>query len=156
MSAACDYLRLDPAFYSPFAALSYESNTEGLRLSSRLRGPRDIVALSLFYKRLREVEIAYVDAERRRFSLWGATVDMDLPNGFGCSLGYIDRGRWRGGNVHFLDEYRRSFSVTTRFLFRRSTYVQAQYQYIRNSVSFGGEPDVSNSSLYSLYFSTEY
>jgi thiol-disulfide isomerase/thioredoxin len=156
VTVACDYMRLEPNFYSPLAALSYESNLEGLRLSSRLLGPRDIVAVSLFYKRLREVEVPYRKAERERFSLWGATIDMDLPSGFGCSVGWMDRGRWRSGDVHYLDEYRHSLSVTSRYLFSRGTYVQAQFQYITNSISYGENAEESRASLYSLYFTTEF
>ncbi len=156
VTVACDYMRLEPNFYSPFAALSYESNSQGLRLSSRLLGPRDIIAVSLFYKRLSEVEAPYREAERERFSLWGATVDMDLPSGFGCSFGWMDRGRWRGGEVHYLDEYRHSLSVTSRYLFRRGTYIQAQFQYITNSISYGSDAEESTASLYSLYFATEF
>ncbi len=156
VTVACDYMRLEPDFYSPFAALSYEGNSQGLRLSSRLVGPRDIIAVSLFYKRLHEVEIPYRGAERERFSLWGATVDMDLPSGFGCSVGWMDRGRWRSGEVHYLDEYRHSLSVTSRYLFHRGTYIQAQFQYITNSISYGGDAEESTASLYSLYFATEF
>lgn len=156
VTVACDYMRLEPNFYSPFAALSYEGNSDGVRLSSRLVGPHDIVAVSLFYKRLREVEVPYPEAERERFSLWGATIDMDLPSGFGCSVGWMDRGRWRNDDVYYLDEYRHSLSVTSRYLFRRGTYLQAQFQHITNSISYGENTEESRASLYSLYFTTEY
>jgi len=55
-SASAAWQRLGPHFTSPFRALSYQSNLQGLRLSARWTGRRG--GLAAFFKSLRRVEDA--------------------------------------------------------------------------------------------------
>ncbi|UCF04644.1 MAG: TlpA family protein disulfide reductase [bacterium] len=158
---SCDYLRLDPEFYSPFAALSYAPNITGSRYSCRVRIqegqlfshrilPDDIAAVvSLFYKSLKEFETpSYMATER--VSYLGITLDMDLPSGLGGSIGWLDRRNWRGGTYRRHDDYRRAFACEGRFRFSKNAYIQAQYQWIENSIDPGVKLE-SRTNLYSLY-----
>jgi len=149
----CDYLRLDPDFSTPFSALSYEANTEGARISSRLLLPGDISAVSVFYKRLREVEARYAEAEKERISMFGASYDLDLSNGVGCGIGWIDRGVWRDGTVEREDQSRRTMTLSARYRFTNNTLAQAQYQRVMTEGG-GGVSEESHADLYSLYFTT--
>lgn len=160
----CDYLYLDDDFYSSFSALSYEPNTEGVRLSSRLLIPElrllsmtllpgDISAVSLFYKRLREIDTDG-GAEKGRISYFGASIDFDHPSGVGWSIGWLDLGNWRGGDIAGHDDYRRVLAIDGRYRFSKASYIQAQYQWIDSEMNTPGVKLESRTFLYSVYFVT--
>lgn len=146
-----DYLRLDPNFVSPFAALSYESNTEGLRASARVETPGGIVTLSLFHKRLRELEVPAAGAERERIAISGASVDFKIAESMGADLGWLEKSARRGGTVSPSHEYRRAIAAGLHYDFGRIGVLRAQYQRVGvsgASLEYGTEGETD---LYSLY-----
>jgi hypothetical protein len=150
----CDYMRLDREFFSPFAAISYVPNMEGVRASSRLLLPGDVSAVSVFYKRLREIELPSPDAEAEQTSYFGAAFDVDLENGAGASIGWLDKGTWRDGAVLPVDQYRRVLAVNTRYRFGKNTYAQLEYQRVMSGETEDAEELESTANLYSVYFTT--
>lgn len=150
-----DYLRLGDEFYSPFSALSYEPNREGWRVSSRLELPGEFSAISLFYKDLEAIEFV---GGTERMTLLGASFDVDLDNGIGGSIGWLDRGNWTEDNVAApRDVTRRAMTGSLRYRFGRNTYIQAQYQRVESS-GYETVPDIEGTRdidtlthLYSVY-----
>ena len=156
--ASCDYIRTDPEFFSPFAALSYEENKEGVRTAATLFPAGETVALSLFYRRARDTEDPVVDSEhdlldprREQTSFFGASVDLELENGLGGSMGYLDLGRWREGDYKPLDETRKTFIASCRYRFVGSAYAEIRYERTESESNENGELLDSQTNLYSFY-----
>jgi peroxiredoxin len=155
---SCDYVRTDPEFYSPFAALSYEENKEGIRTAATLYPVGETVALSLFYKRTRDTEDSVVahedslsDARREQLSFFGVSLDLELESGLGGSIGYLDLGRWRGGDYKPLDETRKTFVTSCRYRFVANAYAELRYERIASESNESGLPLDSETDLYSFY-----
>jgi len=144
-----DYLRLDPNFNSPFAALSYEANTEGLRAAARAWMPGEALSLSLFYKGLREVEVAA--GERERSAVAGGSIDCRIAGDLGANVGWLEETSRREGTISPSREYRRAIAVGLHYNFGRAGVLQAQYQRIRNSGPSLEYEIVGETDLYSLY-----
>jgi len=134
-----DYLRLSPDFYSPFAAVSYEKNREGLRISSRffLPGmrlfssvtiPTDAVELSFFSKNLREIEKPFPEVNFERITTYGASIGIRLGNGFGTSAGWLNKIEKREGEVLPFQKRRQALSLELYAGFGRSVQFHLQYQ----------------------------
>ena len=151
-----DYVRLEPDFYSPFAAISYEPNREGPRLSAKIVSPKSYSAVSIFYKRQREVEPGVPEGEKEQMSFFGASYDLDMPSGWGGSVGWLDRGNWRPGTVLPHDDYRRALVAIGRYRFTKSAYIEIDYQYIETRVKNEFMDEMSFSNIFGLYFSARY
>jgi len=158
LELSCDYVRTDPEFYSPFAALSYEENREGVRGSATFYPAGETAALSLFYKRIRETEDPVVDGEdppidpqREYFSFFGASIDLELEIGLGGSIGYLDLGRWREGGFEPLDETRKTFISSCRYRFVGNAYAEIRYERTASERIEGGLEHDSETNLYSFY-----
>jgi len=149
--AACDYVEIGRGFHSPFAAMSYQSGTTGIRISSRLSYPDERSALSIFYKRLRETGPEGPGLEKRDWSVLGASIDVDFENGLGGGLAYIDEGSWRDGDAARFDAARKSLTAGARFRFNRASYIQGQYQRIDNSDDSSGSMLESETEMFSVY-----
>ncbi len=147
-----DYVHLGPDFNSPFSALSYEANKRGFRFSSQLPLPGDVSIVSLFYKRLWEIETGSPDAEKEKASVFGASVDVDLKSGLGGGIGWLDRGTWREGDLMGFDEVRRAIVLSARYRFDKLTYMQLQYQFINHDKTVSGGNLDSETAIYSAYF----
>lgn len=154
----CDYVRTDPEFYSPFAALSYEENKEGVRSSVTLYPVGETVALSFFYKRARDTEEPEADladppsdAEREQLSLFGASADFELPSGVGGSVGYIDSGRWRTGAYESFDSTRKTYVASVRYRFVSNAYMELRSERIDSESNESGMPLDSETNIYSFY-----
>ncbi len=155
LNVMCDYIKLDEGFHSPFAAISYQPGMEGFRVSSRSRLPGERFLLSLFYKRLQEIEPESPELNRIKESLSGISLDMDLENGFGASAGYIDLGRWREEEDSF-DFTRKAYTVSTRFRFTGNSYIQAEYQRVEVTDDSTGKKLESETDLYSVYLDSRF
>jgi peroxiredoxin len=160
---SCDYVRTDPEFYSPFAALSYEENKEGVRAAATLYPVGETVALSFFYKRARDTEEPSVtgvdppsDARREQFSFFGVSIDLELESGIGGSMGYLDLGRWRGGDYKPVDETRKTFISSCRYRFVGNAYAELRYERIESERIEGGVPFDSETNLYSFYLTARF
>jgi peroxiredoxin len=153
LGLAVDYVRLAPDYYTPYAALSYEANTEGVRASGRAPLFSDRVLLSLFYKGLRQADAPEDRLGRKESRLAGASLDFDLGAGFGAGLGWLDRKIWRVGSGSSFDSYRRGIVASIRRDFGRAGVLSLQYERIRNQEG-GGEIDAAD--LYSLYSTIEF
>ncbi len=156
--ASCDYVRTDPGFFSPFAALSYEENKEGVRTAATIFPAGETVALSLFYKRARDAEDQVIDAEeqpldpqREQLSFFGASIDLELESGLGGSMGYLDLGRWRDGDYKPLDETRKTFIASCRYRFVSNAYAEIRYERIESESNESGDILDSETNLYSFY-----
>jgi hypothetical protein len=161
----CDYIRLDDEFYSPFAALSYQPNREGFRLSADAPLSANALVASVFYKRLREIEQAESDAEKGKSSFFGASLDAELPNGLGGSIGWLDNGLWRKGSSNpsiaqpfdeSFDEVRQAVIAGVRYRFNKNSTIQIQYQRIDGSIKRGNIEDEALTNLYSIYLSARF
>lgn len=155
LHARCDYLRLDGGFFSPFAALSYAPDREGIRFSCQAPIPKTHSAVSVFYKRLRELKAA-AGVEREQESIAGVSIDTDLPNGIGGSIGWMDRGAWRNGAVDAFDDSRRALAVAGRYRLTKASLVQLHYQRVATTLSHGGGEQESLAGLYSVYLSSSF
>ena len=160
---SCDYLRTDPDFFSPFAALSYEENKEGVRGEATIYPSGETAALSFFYKRSRETEDPIpagddpvIDPQREQLSLFGASIDAEWPNGLGVSLGYIDAGRWRTGDYEPFDETRKTYVGSFRYRLVSNAYVELRSERIESERNEGGRLLDSETSLYSLYLTATF
>jgi len=158
LELTCDYVRTNPEFYSPFAALSYEENKEGIRTAATLYPVGETVALSLFYKRARDTEdpvVAHEDSlsypQREQLSFFGVSLDLELESGLGGSIGYLDLGRWRGGDYKPLDETRKTFVTSCRYRFVGNAYAELRYERIESERNEGGLLLDSETNLYSFY-----
>lgn len=148
-----DYVRLAPDFFTPFSALSYESNTEGLRVSARAPLLRDIAALSLFYKRLRDAELVAPGAERKQMSLAGASLDVDMGGAFGAGLGWLEEKSLRDGIVSPLDTHRRAVVASLHYNLGTAGVIRLQYERIRSEDAASDPATDSGADMYSLYSS---
>ena len=149
--AACDYMELGRGFHSPFAAMSYQSGRRGVRISSRLSYPDERSAFSVFYKKLRETGPEGPGLEKRDWSVFGASIDVDFDSGLGGGLAYIDEGSWRDADAGRFDSVRRSLIAGARFRFNRASYIQGQYQRIDNSDDSSGSTLESETEMFSVY-----
>jgi peroxiredoxin len=153
--AKCDYLRLDGGFYSPFAALSYSPDREGIRFSGRAPLWGAGSAASIFYKRLRELRES-AGSSREQESFFGASIDVDLENGAGGSIGWLDRGEWREGTSLRFDNSRRAFVLTGRYRVANGTLFQAQYQRVATRETDGDGEKESLANLYTVYLTSQF
>jgi hypothetical protein len=151
-----DYVRIEPEFYSPFAAISYEPNREGARVSAKLVIERYHSAVSVFYKRLREIELGVPAGEKEQMSFFGASYDLDMPSGWGGSIGMLDRGDWRGGTTQPHDDYRRALVAICRHRFTKSAYIELDYQYIEARIQNEFMEEKSFSNIFGVYLSARY
>jgi hypothetical protein len=152
----CDYVYLNHDFYSPFAALSYQPNRVGFRFSAAAPIGGETAAVSLFYKRLRELETPDPGAEKEHDSVFGTSFDLELPSGLGGSVGWLDNGTWRSGELDRHDEVRKALVVEARYRFNKASLLQIQYQRVDGTViDEHGEADALT-NLYSVYLSTRF
>jgi peroxiredoxin len=155
LGLAVDYVRLAPDFYTPFAALSYEANAEGVRASGRAPLFHDRILLSLFYKRLREADAPEDGRGRKESWIAGASLDFDLRGGFGAGLGWLDRKTWHGDAGYSLDTFRRGIVASIRRDFGKAGVLRLQYERIWNEEPAQGIWN-DTADLYSLYSSIEF
>jgi hypothetical protein len=150
-NARCDYIRLDKEFYSPFAALSYQPNREGIRVSADAPIAGELLVASVFYKRLRELEASVPDAEKEKTSFFGVSLDAELSNGLGGSIGWLDSGLWRKGAIEPVDEVRKALIAGARYRFDKNSSLQIQYQRIDGAIKRHNFEDDALTNLYSIY-----
>jgi hypothetical protein len=155
LGIAVDYVRLSPDFYTPYAALSYESNAEGIRASGRAPLLRDRILLSLFYKRLREAGAPEDRRGRKESRLAGASLDFDFTGGFGAGLGWLDRKTWHSDADDSFDTYRRGIVASIRRDFGKAGVLNLQYERLWYEEPERGVRD-DTANLYSLYSSIEF
>jgi peroxiredoxin len=147
---AVDYLRLDPDFSTPFSAFSYEANTEGPRVSIRAPLPVDAANVSVFYKALREADVP-VGADRKRTSLWGASLDFDVIAGVGAGAGWLEERSWRHGGPSAFRAYRGAIVGSLDYRFETVGVLRFQYERTRNTDSSPDSPADSRADFYSVY-----
>jgi len=152
----CDYVRLDGEFFSPFAALSYQPDREGVRASGTVPVLGDALAVTAFYKRLREIDAPEPDVEKEKDSVFGASIDIDSPRGWGGSLGWLDSGTWRSGAEQGFDEVRRALVAALRWRPHRTSLLEAQYQWIDEESDYGFGEVQAVTNLYSVYLKTTF
>jgi hypothetical protein len=150
----CDYLRLDPDFYAPFAALSYSPNRQGARASTEIPLVGGDLVVSVFYKRLEEISTSEPVVEKAKESQFGASIDAAPTNDWGATVGWLDNGTWRGGRVDRFDETRRALVATGRWAVTGTSFLEVQYQRIDSEERRHGELNESLANLYSVYFRT--
>ena len=154
-SLLVDYLRLSRDFLTPYSALSYEANTEGLRASAR--APLgDLVSIDLFYKRLRETELAPNETNRAQISLAGASLDFVLKGGFGAVIGWLESKRWRDDAVSPSDSRRRGIVAELRREFEKIGALRLRYERVDNDETSPSGSTESGVDMYSLYSSIEF
>ena len=125
---------------------------KGMRFSAEAPLHGEDLVISLFYKRLRELEAPIDGAEKENDSFLGASLDLELPSGWGGSVGWLDNGRWRKGSIAYIDQFRRALVISANYRFGKNSSVQAQYQRVDGEIRRIGYKDDSLTHLYSLYF----
>jgi peroxiredoxin len=156
LGALIDYVRLAPDFYAPMAALSYESNTEGLRASARMPLGGDIASLSLFHKRLREIDAPLSGMERKQISISGASLDVDCGGILGVGLGWLEKRSQREGSIAPSDSYRRGIAASVHRDLGKAGVVRLQYERISVESSGSDIETKSGADMYSLYSSLKF
>ncbi|MFA4947794.1 MAG: TlpA disulfide reductase family protein [Candidatus Krumholzibacteriia bacterium] len=154
-SILVDYLCLARGFSTPYSALSYEENTEGIRASARAPLLGDRITLSLFYKRLREADVSPPATERKQISLSGASLDLGLWRSLGAGLGWLEKEMWRDGEISPARSSRRGIVGELRYEFEKIGAVRLRYERIDYTETV---PDTTESGtdMYSLYSSIEF
>jgi len=153
--ARFDYIRTGREFHSPFAAISYEPNREGIRLSGRVFPLDDELALSFFLKRLREIENEHPELPFERGSTIGFAADVELDGGVGGSAGWMKKRNCRENETYSSFTERETMAFSLRFRFNKSSYVQAQFERIVYETSITGMP-VEKTNIASIYFSSTF
>jgi peroxiredoxin len=153
---SCDYIRLEPAFNSPFAALSYEANREGIRGSVSAYIAEEAVVASVFYRRTSEIEPPEEGVEKERISLFGASLDLDFTGGLGGSVGFIDKESRRDGGLEAFDAARRAIVMSIRYLFLQSASLEIRHERIDSESDATGILLESETKLYGLYLSARF
>jgi hypothetical protein len=151
-----DYLRLTDGFYSPFASLSYEAGRQGVRGSAVLRLPGGWSTLSLFHKRLKEIDPPAPGAELEELVFSGVTVDVDHPAGPGGSVSYLDRGESRGGDLLAYEDSRRTLTASARYRFGKLAWIEAMYQWTDACGTEGVDTADSRTDIFSVYLRAEF
>jgi len=152
-----DYIYLDPGFYSPFAALSYEPNREGVRVSGRIPVVANKLSASFFLKRLRETDAPYPGEKKERESVFGVSLDADLANGAGGSLGWLQDNAHREASIGPATEDTRSALVAqARYRFDKICALQLEYQRVKSFGETHGDEYESSADLYSAYLSARF
>jgi len=155
LNARVDYIRVDRTFYSPFSAISYEPNREGIRVSFRALTLDDTVALSLFLKRLREIQNEHPELPAEKTNVAGCAIDVELDNGFGGSVGWMEKSAFRKSPLYYEFSDRVTLALAFRYRFNNSSYIQLQYQRVNFSTSVTVIGDEST-DMTTLYFSTTF
>ena len=151
-----DYLRLTRDYYAPFAALSYDPNSEGFRASARTPLYGDLISLSLFHRRLREIGVSEPGMERALIRLSGASLDVDFDGALGAGLGWLEKRSQRGGLVFPSDERRRAIVASIHHDFGSHGVVRLQYERVNSETSSAGLAVESEADMYSLYSSLRF
>lgn len=151
-----DYLRLARGYSTPYSALSYEANTEGVRASGRAPFFGDRLTLSLFCKRLREADLLSPETERKQISLAGASIDAGLWGDLRAGLGWLEKKSWRDGATSPFDSRRRGIVAELRIEFEKIGAVQLRYERIDNAETSSSVATESATDMYSLYSSVEF
>ncbi len=154
-SLLVDYLRLARGFSTPYSALSYEENTEGVRASARMPFLDDRLSISLFHKRLREADLAPPETEREQISLSGASLDLRLRGSLGAGLGVLEKKTWRDGEIQSFRSSRRGVVGELRWEFEKIGTVRLRYERIDYSETAPAATE-SSTNMYSLYSSIEF
>jgi peroxiredoxin len=153
-----DFLRLSRGFSTPYAALSYEENTEGVRASTRAPFASGRLTVSLFYKRLREADLAPSASKRKQISLAGASLDVGIRGSLGAGLGWVEKKMWRDEDAAIppLNAYRRGLVGELHYGFETYGDVRLRYERSEGTGTAFGVPSESGSDMYSLYSSIEF
>ena len=156
LAVKLDYLRLDGAYHAPFAALSYEPDQEGVRVSAELPVPRAGDWMSLFYKRTREVDPPQADTPRAQSELWGVALDTRVAGGLGAGAGWIDDRRWRAGDLAPLDGRRQVLTGRLYYELGRLGVAELQYQHTTNRETLSGIRAEATADLYVVQSTLEF
>ena len=113
-------------------------------------------AVSVFYKRAREIDTYIEDSQKEQLSLFGLSLDLEHESGFGGYLGYLDRGSWRTGDSGSFDATRRAFSTGLRYRFETNAYLELRYERVDTSNNETGDKLESETDLYGLYLKAEF
>jgi len=152
-----DYVYLDSGFYSPFAALSYEANREGVRLSGAIPVFAEKLSASFFYKRLRENALPYPEAERAYHTVLGVSADTELPIGVGGALGWLEDSTRREESIEpATEDTRKALVAQARYRFDKLCALQLEYERVNSFVEVGGNRNESSADLYSLYLTARF
>ncbi len=154
-SLLVDYLRLARGFSTPYSALSYEENTEGVRASARMPLFGDLLSISLFHKRLREADLAPSEAERGQISISGASLDLGLWGSLGAGLGALEKKTWRDGEMSSSRSSRKGIVGELRYEFEKIGTVRLRYERIDYAETAPVATE-SATNMYSLYSSIEF
>jgi hypothetical protein len=151
-----DYIRLESGFSTPFSALSYTANREGFRISGRAPLYRDIAVVALFYKQLKEIDPFQAGAEREENKLYGASLDIELPSGWGGSIGYMKDDGWHNSVLLKNDAIRKTFVAGAGFRFTKVSSARIEYQRIDGTTWSGALKQDYLTNLYSLYITARF
>jgi len=152
----CDYIRLESGFSTPFSALSYTANREGFRVSGHAPLYRDIAVVSLFYKQLKEIDAYQAGAEREEESLFGASLDIEMPGGWGGSIGWMKDDSWHNNSPIKNDEIRKTFVAGAGYRFTKVSSARIEYQRIDGTTWYGASKQEYLTNLYSVYITARF
>ena len=125
-----------------------------LRARMPLRG--DLASLSLFHKRLREIDVPLAGMERKGILLSGASLEVDCGVHFGVSLGWLEKRSQREGTIAPSDSYRRGLVAGVHRNFGKAGVIRLQYERIDAHVSELGVETESAADMCSLYSSLKF
>ncbi len=139
------YLRMDPDYKSLYNSISYASNRQGFRLSSRYDIVKDKASMWLFYKRLREIEsIIKKEPELlKTFTTASLGTSISLINNWTINLSYIleSTQRDKGMELEEVNEMRHSGAIDIIYKFDQNNRVYLRFQHIRFQDKFDKDLD---------------
>jgi len=174
LNARFDYIYLKEDIMVPFMALSYLPGMAGFRASAdyslslrRWSGMMEAISVSLFYKRLSEIDTPAMivvepgyswggGGKEEKVSFSGITLDFLFAGRWDAGIGYIDWGNWRDGNINAFDSNRDIYTATLRYSFGSRAAAEMQYQRIDITDDSSGEELTSTSDVYSFYSVVEF
>ncbi|MFO7914606.1 MAG: hypothetical protein R6U43_02825 [Candidatus Krumholzibacteriales bacterium] len=174
LNARFDYIYLKDDIMVPFMALSYLPGMAGYRFSADYRlslqrwsGMMEAVSVSLFYKRLSEIDTPGMiviepgyswggGGEEEEVSFAGVNLDILFAGRWEAGIGYIDWGNWRDGNINSFDTNRDIYTANLRCSFGSRAAAELQYQRIDITDDSSGEELTSASDIYSFYSVVEF
>jgi hypothetical protein len=156
LSLRCDYIRLESGFNTPFSALSYAANREGFRISGQAPLYRDMAVVALFYKQLKEINAFQPGAEREEGTLFGASLDIEMPSGWGGSVGWMEDDGWHNNSSLKNDAVRRTFVAGAGYRFTKVSSARVEYQRIDGNTWWGASKQDYLTNLYSFYVTARF
>jgi peroxiredoxin len=162
-SFKADVLRLSRDFYSPFAALSYEPNRQGFRISTKWRMPpvaliqlpKGVFETSFFRKDLKEIDKPFPEVKNENSTTIGAAIDMHFNALVGCGIGWMQKIEQRKGEILPFQKTLKAVSAEVYAGFNANLRLHVRYYAVDFSHVAWSRKEKSKTKVFSLYMTAD-